>query len=243
MVINMKEHLLALRGRDAVNNVVILPLGSLENHGVLPLGTDTLIASCVAERAVLGASCPGVLVAPLIPYTVSIEHTIPRVTAEPDTFIRYLVEVSRSLLEWSKGLVLAVFHGGVYPVAYMAARRLRVEGLNVAVFNSWDRVTSYLEKRYGVRVGLMHADPVEASLLLACGYSMGVKEAGKEDVINALKTSKQREPRHAPWVHRDVPSLYPSEEVTGSKELGRELLDFLAQELADYTCSLAGRDS
>ncbi len=240
---NMKGYLLALRGRDSVGNVVILPLGSLENHGVLPLGTDTLIASCVSERAALDASCPDVLVAPVIPYTVSIEHGIPRVTAEPDTFTRYLVEVSRSLLEWSKGLVLAVFHGGVYPVAYMAARKLRAEGFNIAVFNSWDTVTSYLEKRYGTRVGLVHADPVEASLLLACGYSVGAREAGKEDVIDALKTSKQREHRHVPWVHRDVPSLYPDKEVVGSKELGRELLGFLAQELADYTCSLARQDS
>ena len=239
----MKEHLLALRGRDSAGRIVILPLGSLENHGVLPLGTDTLIASCVAERAVLDTSCPDVLVAPVIQYTISIEHSIPRVTAEPDTFTRYLVEVSRSLLEWSKGLVLAVFHGGVYPVTYMAARMLRAEGFDVAVFNSWDRVISYLEKRYGTRIGLVHADPVEASLLLACGYSVGVREAGKEDVINALKTSKQREPRHTPWVHRDVPGLYPSEEVIGSRELGEELLDFLAQELADYTCSLARQDS
>ncbi len=238
----MKEHLLALRGRDSVGNVVILPLGSLENHGVLPLGTDTLIASCVAERAVLDTSCPNVLVAPVIQYTVSIEHSIPRVTVEPDTFTRYLVEVSRSLLEWSKGLILAVFHGGVYPVAYMAARKLRAEGFNIAVFDSWRTVTSYLEKRYDAEVGLMHADPVEASLLLACGYSIGIREAGKEDVINALKTSKQREPKHAPWVHRDVPDLYPNEEVIASRELGRELLDFLAKKLADYTCSLARRD-
>jgi len=230
--------LLASAASGSDESIVILPIGSLENHGVLPLGTDVLIATCVSEKAARLAACRGVVTAPPIPYSVAVEHAAPRITCSPETFIRYLEEVGASLLEWSRGAVFAVFHGGAFSAAYLAARVLRAKGHNIAVYSVWEAVSRILRDLYDVDAGLIHADPIEASMLLACGHSVGVQRASKEAVLESLPTLRQ--PRVTPWVHSDVPRLYPGSLVQASEELGEELVSAVAKELADYACSLAG---
>jgi creatinine amidohydrolase/Fe(II)-dependent formamide hydrolase-like protein len=216
----------------------ILPIGSIENHGVLPLGTDTLIAECVTSKALVKASC-GVEALPVIPYSVSLEHAKPRATSSPQTFITYLVEVVESLLEYINAIVIAVFHGGAYPAAYLAARVLRSKGSRVASFNAWKIVESHIGSEYGIDGGIIHADAVEASLLLACGHRIGVKEASIEEVIDSLKAKPIRRIELEPWIHSDFGYIYPKNLVPASKEFGEELLELLASELADEACKLA----
>jgi creatinine amidohydrolase/Fe(II)-dependent formamide hydrolase-like protein len=215
--------------------VAVLPVAAYENHGVLPLEADLIIAECVSRRA--AGSCSGVELLPAIPYSVSIEHAVPRVTVSPTVFIEYLYEVASSILEAYKGLVVAVFHGGAYHAAYIAARMARARlGGRVAVFNFWQCVERVLAEDYGLRYSLIHADPAEASILLSCGCRSGVKPAPLGDVVEALKLmAGRRRLVVQPWIHSDVPSLYPREPVPASEELGGRIVSRCSQEL----CRLA----
>lgn len=96
--------------------VLLVPLGSCEQHGPhLPLRTDTIIASAIADRATAALVGLGIdtLAAPPVEVTASGEHqgfpgTLSIGTGATETL---LVELARSA-DWSGGLVLVNGHGG-----------------------------------------------------------------------------------------------------------------------------------
>ncbi|MDQ1006200.1 mycofactocin system creatininase family protein [Streptomyces sp. V4I23] len=116
--------------------VVLLPLGSCEQHGPhLPLDTDTAVASAVAERA--AARLRGeldVLVAPAQSYAASGEHEgFPGTVSIGHSALRLLVtETGRSMLRWADRLVVVNGHGGNLTSLAEAVAGLRGESRNVA---------------------------------------------------------------------------------------------------------------
>ena len=89
-----------------------MPLGSCEQHGPhLPLGTDTIIATALADR--LAARCPDIVVAPALAISASGEHAgFPgTLSIGTDTTAAVLVELARSA-DWAAGIVLVNGHGG-----------------------------------------------------------------------------------------------------------------------------------
>jgi creatinine amidohydrolase len=95
----------------ARNPIVVLPFGSIEQHGPhLPCGTDTLIAERLAEAVAekLDALC-----APFGPYGVTPIHAgrPGTVTLSPETFERLLEEVLLELIRMgARTLVLLNWH-------------------------------------------------------------------------------------------------------------------------------------
>jgi creatinine amidohydrolase len=93
------------------NPTVVLPFGSIEQHGPhLPCGTDTLIAERLAE-AVAGRL--GALYAPFGPYGVTPIHAgrPGTVSLSPETFERLLEEVLHELIRMgAQRLVLVNWH-------------------------------------------------------------------------------------------------------------------------------------
>ncbi|OWJ54797.1 hypothetical protein Pdsh_03520 [Pyrodictium delaneyi] len=217
---------LELLDKTARVRLVIQPIASIENHGVLPLGADLLIADCVMKNIRLPR---GVVVAPTIPYSTAIEHQEPRVSVNPQMFIQYLVEVGSSLLSIADTLLFAVFHGGAYHATYLAARILRSMGNNVVLFNFWDTVT----KAIGLKDVLVHADCIEASILLACGYDKGIRETEQVD-----PDCTRIAPHYQPWVSLDVPDLYPRDSVPASRTLGEKLLRAASAQLRELVESI-----
>lgn len=215
----METRWLKLLSNQARIGVVIQPIASIENHGVLPLGADLLIADCAMSRLELPEE---VVIAPTIPYSTAAEHAGFRVSISPQTFVQYLVEVGLSILSSNNALLFAVFHGGAYHATYLAARILRSKGYEVYLFNFWDTVTRAL----GLEDALIHADCIEASILLACGYTQGVREAERID-----SSCIHRAPPYQPWVSRDVPGIYPGDPVPASRPLGEKLLQTATEQL------------
>ena len=120
-----------LRGQSPV---VLVPLGSTEQHGPhLPLDTDTRIAAAVARaaRQRLGERH---LLAPAIPYGAAGEHqgfpgTVSIGTA---ALTAVLLECGRSACEWAGRLVFVNGHGGNVAALRSAVGLLRSEGRDVA---------------------------------------------------------------------------------------------------------------
>jgi mycofactocin system creatininase family protein len=93
--------------------VVLVPLGSIEQHGRhLPLDTDTAIAIAVAEG--VAAALPGAWVAPPISYGSSGEHQSFAGTSSVGTeaLTQVVVELTRSLRTWAERVVFVNAHGG-----------------------------------------------------------------------------------------------------------------------------------
>lgn len=141
--------------------VVVVPVGSLEQHGPhLPLDTDTRIAAAVARavvRTLQEARYPAPLVvAPAVAYGASGEHQgfAGTISIGTDALTQLMVEYGRSVTEWSARLVFVNGHGGNVQALRQAARQLRDEDRDVG----WCACS--------VRSGDAHAGHTETSLLL-----------------------------------------------------------------------------
>ena len=118
--------------------VLAVPLGATEQHGPhLPLGTDTVIASALAERlaARLAGHRPDVVVAPPLHYGSSGEHAcFPGTLSIGQQALELVVtELVRSADAFA-GVVLVSGHGGNASPLKRAAERLTYEGRKVLVW-------------------------------------------------------------------------------------------------------------
>jgi creatinine amidohydrolase len=115
---------------------VIVPLGSLEQHGPhLPLGTDTRIAVAVAHAAASGRS--GVAVAPPVAFGASGEHAAFPGTLSIGTaaLVELLVELGRDATRHWGALLFVNGHGGNRDAMSAALDRLAGEGRRCAAFS------------------------------------------------------------------------------------------------------------
>jgi len=111
--------------------VVLVPVGSLEQHGPhLPLDTDTVIADAVALQAVELLPSPEPLVAPPLTYGSSGEHQAFAGTSSVGTTVlgMVLVELVRSMRTWARRVVFVNGHGGNLAALHSAVPQLLAEG-------------------------------------------------------------------------------------------------------------------
>jgi creatinine amidohydrolase len=120
------------------NALVLVPLGSTEQHGPhLPLSTDSVIAQTIAERVadvLPAAPADPPLVAPALAYGASGEHAdFPgTISIGHDALHTIITETVRSLALWTRRVVLINGHGGNAFTLDAAVSRLRTEGHDVA---------------------------------------------------------------------------------------------------------------
>jgi creatinine amidohydrolase len=148
----LTRRLADLRSPEAQGDLLVVPLGSTEQHGPhLPLSTDTDVAVALAERV------PGAIVAPAVPYGSSGEHAgFPGTLSLGQAALELLlVELVRSADAYPRVLLLNA-HGGNHDPVRRAVATLRAEGRDVQAWSPrWE--------------GDAHAGRTETSLLLALG--------------------------------------------------------------------------
>ncbi|MFH1327493.1 MAG: creatininase family protein [Candidatus Bathyarchaeota archaeon] len=151
------------------NNIILVPVGSFEQHGShLPLETDTILATEVAERAARKA---GVAVTPTISFEFSIEHmNFPgTISLRSETFLSMMYDISRSLIHHGfKKLVFVNAHGGNTDLIKVLTRSLRYESETYVVLLSvWELASKEFKKiRESTPTVISHAEEFETSLLL-----------------------------------------------------------------------------
>ena len=148
------------------NPLVLLPAGSVEQHGPhLPTGTDTfaanVISAAVAERM-------NGLVLPATPFGVTPMH-MPfegTITFTPDTYMRVVTETCVSTAKHgAKRLLILNWHEGNIPSLAIAAESLhRDHGMSVLTVQA----CYVAEELYGKSCnGLTHGGEIEALAVLA----------------------------------------------------------------------------
>ena len=136
--------------------VLVLPLGSTEQHGPhLPLDTDTRIAVALADE--LAARRESILVAPALMYGASWEHVgfAGTLAISVDVLANVLVEIVRSAGPEIERVVFVNGHGGNSTALARAVEVLVGEGRPA---QAWAPI---------VRSGDAHAGRTETALLLA----------------------------------------------------------------------------
>jgi len=149
-------------------NTVLLPIGTLEAHGITSLGTDneipTRLSEAIAER--LNAA-----VAPTIPYGVTAHlGALAGGTHVPATaFGDYVAAVIGTLAHQGfQNIIVMNGHGGNTDALRDATRRVHEDlGVYVAVFNWWIEMKPFVEESLGVPGGHAGADETAAMLAIA----------------------------------------------------------------------------
>ncbi len=136
----VKERLLA-------NPVMILPVGSTEQHGFhLPLGTDTILAKALAKRT---AQKTNSLIIPALNYGYSwVWHKIPgTVTLEQEHFKIILKDIVKSVEEYgTKILVIINGHDSNNHSIKYAVRELKYESSVKILYFFYPKFSSIYEK-------------------------------------------------------------------------------------------------
>jgi creatinine amidohydrolase len=154
----------------ALNKVVILPTGSVEDHGYhLPLDMDHQVEKICLEA---GRRRPDLfLIAPLVPYGFNLHHmdfpgTVHVTSAH---FIGYVSDICKSFAHHGFNKILIVNgHGSNMPNLDLAARKTVLESDAHCAVVMW---TSLCAKTFGeIRKtpwpGASHAEEIETSLYL-----------------------------------------------------------------------------
>jgi len=166
----------------AQTDVLLIPLGSVEQHGPhLPLSTDSLIAREVCRRVVEVLVAQGIsaAVAPCVEYGSSGEHEgfDGTISIGADALRVVLVELGRSARRWARRLVLVSGHGGNVGAMIDAVRLLTAEGSDIC----W---TTCAEPGFDA-----HAGHAETSLMLAiapAAVRLGCAAAGNTAPVGEL---------------------------------------------------------
>jgi creatinine amidohydrolase len=219
------------------NPLVILPQGSVEQHGPhLPTGTDifasNIIGHAVAER-MDGLVLPG---GPLgvTPLHMPFEGTI---TLSPDTYMRLVVETCASMAQHgAKYLLILNWHELNIPPLGVAAELLhREHGMTVLTVQACFVAEELFGKDYG---GLTHGGEIEALAVLAyrpdlvhldrIDYSSDHSHGHK---VDALRRTRAYQP-----VLSDVRSIAPTgwygSPQHATVEKAHQLVDAIADSIA-----------
>jgi creatinine amidohydrolase len=225
------------------NPLVILPTGSVEQHGAhLPAGTDSfaaeLVAEAVAERMDgLVLPGPGVGVTPMhMPYEATISFT-------PGTYIRLVTEICESAAKHgAKMLMIVNWHEGNIPSLAIAAEDLhRRVGMTVLTVQA----CYVADEMYGEQCnGLTHGGEIEALAVLAYRPELVHLDriGNSSDHMRGRQMDKLRRTRSYQPVLTDIRNIAPTgwygDPAGATAERGLEMVEAIANAIATEATEL-----
>ncbi len=189
-----------------LNKVVVLPVGSTEQHGHhLPLDTDARLASSVAWEAGRRAPDDMVILPPVAyGYTHHVMDFPGTINIEPETFVRFLLDITRSAAYHGfKRIVILNGHGSNHPLVEQAGRQtiLQTDALCLTL-SWWQLVADYWNKEVRTSVipgGCAHACELETSMYMHVDGNQV-----RTDRIKGKPADYTRLPGAAKWHYTDL---------------------------------------
>lgn len=220
------DRLGAMAWTDVDRPIVVVPVGSCEQHGPhLPLGTDTIIATELARDLVHRRD--DCVLAPPLTVTASGEHAgfAGTLSIGTEVMAGVVIELARSA-DWASGVVFVNGHGGNLTAMHRATEVFDHERRAVLIW--WPSVPG----------GDPHAGHTETSLMLALAPGTVRFDRATDGPIPAM----------ADLVSHGVAAVSPSgvlgAPTTATADAGRELFARLTVQLAtavaDWTARTGG---
>ena len=220
------------------NPLIILPAGSVEQHGPhLPSGTDTFAAYIISERVAEkmdGLVVPG---GPLgvTPFHMPYEATI---TLSHETYIRVVYETCQSLAQHgAKRLMIVNWHEGNSSSLAIAAERLHREcGLSVLTVQACYVAAELYGPTSG---GLTHGGEIETLAILAAHPELVHLDRidGSSDHKHGSRMDKLRRTRSFQPVLTDIRTIAPTgwygDPSRATIEKGEKMLEDLGNAIAE----------
>jgi len=151
--------------------IVILPVGSCEQHGpYLPIDTDLRIAKLIAENVAASLPTSDKLLLPAIPFSASWEHKgLGTIALNISTISATLHDIASSLKTWGMPLffVLINWHGGNSLLASLATEITATEGIPTIALQTIVMAGNAWSSLYGQISGDVHAGAIETSIIQA----------------------------------------------------------------------------
>ena len=236
-----------LRDLAATDPVVVLPVGTTEQHGPhLPLSTDYLTAGTIARSAVEQVY-PRALVMEAVPYSFNEHHMDFPGTIHVDahTLIDYIASIGASVAHHGfQHIVLYNGHGSNGPFLDVAARLItnRTDAI-CAVVSWWSLLTkedlTWRESTFPG--GMAHGCEAETSLLLHIAPDL-------VDMSKAVRTVDETQTSEHIWwdlmgssgvlfqefFSRNTPNGIQGDPTVATEEKGRLLFEAATQRLAAF---------
>lgn len=155
----------------ARNPVVVVPVGSVEDHGPhLPLDTDNFLISSICEEAARRAN-GDILLMPLIPYGFETHHMdFPgTIDIHMEHMLHFVLDVTKSVARHGfTRILLADGHGSNMPILDLVARRTIIETEALCAPFLWPSLAlgDIRQVRESGRGGMSHACELETSVYL-----------------------------------------------------------------------------
>lgn len=163
-------------------NTAILPVGTIEAHGVAPLGTDNLIPVEIARRIAADLKA---IIAPSVSYGIT--NTLlaypGSLTISAETFEKYVGELLISIADCGFEKIIVINgHGGQNEQLARAARETwRLKRIKIVVVHWWMCCDDIVEKIYGRGGG--HAATDENAAIQAFRPELIKKEMYSDDMV------------------------------------------------------------
>ncbi|MGQ9602614.1 MAG: creatininase family protein [bacterium] len=169
-------------------STVLVPVGTIEAHGITPLGTDVIIPEAMASRI---AKEVDALIAPTIPYGITrglLGHP-GTLHISPQSFKSYVSDVLKSLANAGfKSIIILNGHGGqtdeLKQVAFETSRDMKVRTLLIDWWYETDEIRNAI---LGRESG--HAGADETASIMAIDASLVKEDLYRENMT--MKYSKQ----------------------------------------------------
>ena len=230
-----------LRARAEADALVIVPVGSLEQHGPhLATGVDIVLATAVAERVARRLADAGapVVITPTV-WTGLAEHHMAfggTVTLDYDAFAAVLRGVLRSTQRCGfRRAMLLNGHGGNAEAVAVAATSVSTEfGMKVAAGTYWHLIGGAFAPILERQAGVLHACEAETSMMLALRPD-SVRPERLPEAHGPGSTRGDGQPS-ALSLRRSFRDVSPSGVIGDARpatvEKGKKLLDTAAERIA-----------
>ena len=166
----MYVHQSAISLQAQSRRVVILPIGSCEQHGpYLPIDTDLRIAQLLAEKLTASLANDALLL-PILPFSCSWEHRgLGTIALNISTLAAIVHDVAHSLKAWSAPflLILVNWHGGNDLLGALATEVTATEGIPTAVIPSTAQVGKAWDESAMTLAKDIHAGAIETAIIRA----------------------------------------------------------------------------
>jgi creatinine amidohydrolase/Fe(II)-dependent formamide hydrolase-like protein len=233
----------APRMREKNRKLVVLPIGSCEQHGpYLPIDTDLRIAGLLAEKLSVAFPETDTLLLPAIPFSCSWEHKgLGTLSLSVGTLSAMLHDIAYSLKTWNIPtlLVLVNWHGGNDVLATLAAEITAREAISTAAIPTTSQVGRAWDESAITQAKDIHAGAVETSIVQAYWPAL---------VSTPISEKAHCEPKISPAKAQGVLQSLGSLAVTregiwgapedADTEMGRKLIDTLVGKMSEQIRAL-----